>query len=209
MAQTLYNGTVVPTNGDSYNLTADLATMGASLNLPIPVASAAARNALAAAAGGTLPIGTMVIRKDQSMFIETWDGTNWKTSGHCEWTRTGQVVPNITVWGVGALTQDATQTTDTAFITHPASDQLKFRDAGTYAISFTAKAVSAPSGRSFVEFQQSGSAIIRTVMTGEDRGAAVIPNFRAAANDILTFDVFQTSGGNLTYDFRIRVTRVG
>jgi plastocyanin len=209
MAQTLYNGIVVPTNGDAYNLTADLATMGQSGITPIPVASLSARNALAAAApGGVLPVPTVVIRKDQSMFIETWDGSTWKAGGHVEWTRTSQVVPNITVWGVGALTQDSAQTLDTAFITHPASDQLKFRDAGTYAITFTARASAAPSGRSFVEIQSAGSAVIRTVMTGEDRGAAVIPNYRAAANEILTFDVYQTSGGNLTYDFRIRVTRV-
>jgi plastocyanin len=208
MSQTLYNGAVIPTNGDSYNLTTDLATMGASLNLPIPVSSKSARDALAAAAGGTLPIGTMVTRRDQSMFIETWDGTNWKTGGHVEWVHAGSVVPNITVWGVGALTQDSAQTTDTAFITHPASDQLKFRDAGTYAITCTAKASASSAGRSFVEIQSAGSAVIRTVMTGEDRGAAVIPNYRAAANEILTFDVYQTSGGNLTYDFRIRVTRV-
>jgi plastocyanin len=209
MAQTLYNGIVTPTNSDAYNLTADLVTMGQSGITPIPVASVSARNALAAAApGGTLPVGTMVIRKDQSMFLETWDGSTWKAGGHVEWTRSAQVVPNITVWGVGALTQDSTKTNDTAFITHPASDQLKFRDAGTYSITFTAKASAAPTGRSFVELQAAGDPVIRTVMTGEDRGAATIPNYRAAANEILTFDVYQTSGGNLTYDFRIRVTRV-
>jgi plastocyanin len=209
MAQTLYNGIVVPTNGDAYNLTADLATMGQSGITPIPVASVSARNALAAAApGGVLPVGSQVIRKDQSMFVETWDGTTWKAGGHVEWVHAGSVVPNVTVWGVGALTQDSTQTNDTAFITHPASDQLKFRDAGTYAIAFTAKASASSAGRSFVEFQSGGSAVIRTVMTGEDRGAACIPNYRAAANEILSFDVYQTSGGNLTYDFRIRITRV-
>lgn len=209
MSQTLYNGAVVPTNSDGYDLTADLAEMCMSLNIPIPVSNQAQRDGLAALAGGTLQAGTMVLRKDQSMFVEKWDGTSWKTSGHSEWTRTGQSVPNTTTWGVGALTQDATKTTDTAFVTHPANDQLKFRDAGVYAITFTAKASAGVTGRSFVEFQSGGEAIIRTVMTGEDRAAAVIPNYRAAANEVMVFDVYHSSGAARTYDFRVRVTRVG
>lgn len=209
MAQTLYNGAVVPTNSDAYDLTGDLVKLCLSLNVPIPVTTLAQRNGLAALApGGVLPIGTLVLRRDQSMFTEKWDGTTWKTSAHCEWTRTAQVVPTATVWGVGTLTQDAGKTTDTAFVTHPAADQLKFRDAGTYSIAFTSKTTAPTSGRSFVEFQTSGDAIIRTVMTGEDRGAAVIANYSATANQILTFDVYQSSGGNMTYDFRIRVTRI-
>lgn len=209
MAQTLYNGAEVPTNSDDYNLTEDLVTLCLSLNIPIPVDTQAARDGLAALApGGVLPIGTMVFRKDQSMFVEKWDGTNWKTAAHCEWTRSGQVVPSGSVWGVGSLTQDATKTTDTAFVTHPAGDQLKFRDAGTYAIALTAKGNTSFTGRSFVEFQTGGEAIIRTVMTGEDRGAAVIGNYKAAANEILIFDMFHTSGADRTVDFRIRITRV-
>lgn len=209
MPQTLYNGAIVPTNGDPYALTADLVKMCQSLNVPIPVTTLAQRDGLAALApGGVLPVGTTVLRRDQSMFVEKWDGTSWKTSAHSEWYRDGQVVPTASVWGVGALTQDAGRTTDTAFVTHPAADQLKFRDAGTYAITFTAKTTTSTSGRAFVEFQSAGEAVIRTVMTGEDRGAAVIANYRATADQILTFDVYQTSGGNMTYGFRIRVTRI-
>ncbi|CAH0296471.1 hypothetical protein SRABI26_04395 [Arthrobacter sp. Bi26] len=209
MGQTLYNGAWVPTNSDAYDLTADLAKICLSLNIPIPVANSSERNGLAALAGGTLPVGTMVLRKDQSMFVEKWDGASWKTSGHCEWYRNNQVVPNTTVWGVGALTQDSAKTTDTAFVTHPAGDVLQFRDAGTYSISFTAVADAAMTGRSFVEFQTGGVAIIRTVTSGEDRGSAVIPNFRATAGQQLLFDTYQSSGANRTIDFRIRVTRVG
>lgn len=209
MAQTLYNGAVVPTNSDAYDLTADLVTMCLSLNIPIPVANLAARNGLAALApGGVLPIGTAVYRQDQSMFTEKWDGTTWRTAGHSEWTRTGQSVPTATTWGVGALTLDTAKTTDTAFITHPANDQLRFRDAGTYAVTFTANAAAGVTGRSFVEFQADGAAVIRTVMTGEDTAAAVIPNYRAEANDTLVFAVYHSSGSDRSYNFRIRVTRV-
>lgn len=208
MAQTLANKAWVPTNSDPYKLTADLAKTALSINAPIPVASQTERDGLAAAFGGTVPTGTMVLRTDQSMFIEKWNGSAWKTAGHSEWTRTNQSVPTATTWGVGALTIDASKSTDTAFVSHPASDQLKIRDAGVYSISFTAKAAAGVTGRSFVEFQSGGEAIIRTVMTGEDRAAAVIPNYRAAANEVIVFDVYHSSGAARSYDFRIRVTRV-
>lgn len=209
MAENLYNGARVPTPGDKYALTDDMKKMCLSLNIPIPVLTQAARDALAALApDGVLPIGAMVIRRDQSMLMELWDGTKWATGApHTEWTRLAQAVPSGTAWGVGALTQDATKTTDAAFVTHPAGDVLRFRDAGVYAISFSAKSNVEVTGRSFVEFQTGGSAIIRTVMTGEDRASAVIPNYRAAAGEDLLFDVFHTSGAIRNYDFRIRVTR--
>jgi hypothetical protein len=209
MGQNLYNGGWVPTNSDAYDLTADLAKICLSLNIPIPVDDQAERDGLAALAGGTLKVGTMVLRKDQSLFVEKWDGSSWKTSGHSEWSRSNQVVPTASPWGAGALTQDSSKTTDTAFVTHPASDTLRFRDAGNYAITFTATAEAAMTGRSFVEIRAAGVPLIRTVVTGEDRGAAIIPNYRAAANQDLTFVVYHSSGVNRTVDFRIRVTRIG
>lgn len=208
MSQTLYNGAVVPTNSDAYDITGDLVDLCLSLNVPIPVTTLAQRNGLAALApGGVLPIGTMVLRRDQSMFTEKWDGTTWKTSAHSEWTRSGQVVPSTQVWGVGALTVDAAKSTDTAFVTHPAANQLKFRDAGTYAITFIATSSASLTGRAFVEIQSGATPLIRTVVTGEDRGAAIHPNYRAAANEVLVFDVYHESGADRTLGFRIAVTR--
>lgn len=211
MAETLYNDAEVPTNSDAYNLTADLRKFALSLNLPITVANQAVRDYLPnETPTGVLRVGQIVLRSDQSMVQEVWDGTKWVTgTPHSEWTRTGQVVPNTTAWGVGALTQDATKTTDTGFATHPSADTLKFRDAGNYAVTFTATADANMTGRSFVEIRAGGVPLIRTVVTGEDRGAAVIPNYRAAANETLTFVVYQSSGANRTIDFRIRATRVG
>jgi hypothetical protein len=209
MAETLPNGAEVPTNSDPYNLTADLRKLALSLNIPIPVMNQSERDGLAALYGAPLKVGTTVYRRDQSMLTEKWNGTSWGNAGHSEWYRTGQSVPTITTWGVGALTQDAAKTTDAAFVTHPANDQIKFRDAGLYAISFTAKAPGGVTGRSFVEFQSGGEAIVRAKMDGEDRAAAAIPNYRAAANEVIVFDVYHSSGADRTYDFRIRITRVG
>lgn len=208
MPQTLYNGAVVPTNSDPYDLTDDFVRMCLSLNIPIPVDNLTHRNSLAGLAGGVLPAGTMVLRKDQSMFVEKWDGANWKTSAHSEWTRTAQGVPANLVWGVGALTIDAGASTDTAFVTHPASDVLRFRDAGTYAVTFSATATANMTGRAFVQLSVAGVPIIRTVVTGEDRGAAVIPNYRAAAGADMLFTAYHESGVERTLDFRIRVTRI-
>lgn len=208
MAIILYNGAEVPTNSDDYALTEDLAKMCLSLNIPVPVNNQAERDGLTALLGGPLKVGTMVLRKDQSLFIEKWDGSSWKTSGHSEWT-SSQTVPNASVWGTAAMAQDPDQTTDTAFVTHPAADKLRFRDAGTYAITFTATASASLNGRSFVQIMAGAEPLIRTVATGEDRAAAVIPNFRAAANQELTFNMLHNSGADRSVGFRIRITRIG
>lgn len=212
MTQTLYNGAVVPTASDAYQLTADLQKLCLSLNIPLAVNDLTARNGLAALApNGVLPVGTMVIRKDQSMFVEKWDGTAWKTSGHSEWTKTAHVVPTNTVYGVGALTQDAAKTTDTAFVTHPATDVLQLRDVGTYSIAFSIKATAALSTRAFVQFDKVGGTIpLRVVLTGEDQGFVAFPNYRAsAANEQILFTIYHESGANRTMDVRIRIARNG
>ena len=170
MTQILFNGAEVFTNGDNYNLSEDMVKLCLSLNIPIPVDDQTQRDGLEALSGAPLKEGTMVLRKDQSMFIEKWDGSTWKTAGHSEWTKTGQVVPANTVWGVGALTQDAPKTTDAAFISHPTGNVLKFRDAGTYVVTFTAKANAILSTRAFIQFDNPGGTdTTRAPVTGEDR----------------------------------------
>jgi len=73
--QTLENGVKVPTNGDPYQLTADLANAFKSANLTVPVANAAARDAL------TKFDGLAVRRLDVTgRPTETWDGSGWTRS---------------------------------------------------------------------------------------------------------------------------------
>ncbi|WP_314325428.1 hypothetical protein [Paenarthrobacter ilicis] len=75
MTQTLKNKIPVPTNGDEYNLTADLATAFNGANVVIPIASAAARTTLT---GLGLMVGQCIIRTDlPGQPIETWNGTKW------------------------------------------------------------------------------------------------------------------------------------
>lgn len=84
MPQTRPNLIKVPVNSDAYNLTGDLTTMADSVNAIIPVANAAARDAL------TKFVGLTVSRQDLGMVLETWDGLAWQS------TATHFNVPGVT-----------------------------------------------------------------------------------------------------------------
>jgi len=70
MPQTLPNGITSPINSDAYNLAADLATMGNSANVIIPVANQAARDALTAVNG-------MVVLRQDTGAIECYLSGAW------------------------------------------------------------------------------------------------------------------------------------
>lgn len=70
--QNLDNGIIVPTNGDPYNLTDDLADMGKSAFVVTPVASQAVRDGITEK--GT---GTTVRRLDKGGVTEWWNGSAW------------------------------------------------------------------------------------------------------------------------------------
>jgi hypothetical protein len=70
--QTLQNGITVPTNGDPYNLTGDLADMGNKANVIIPVSTQAQRDGLTAKF-----VGMTVRRLDFRGTLEWWNGSSW------------------------------------------------------------------------------------------------------------------------------------
>jgi hypothetical protein len=72
--QTLQNGIKVPTNSDAYNPTADLAAMGKSANVIIPVNSQAARDNLT-----DKFVGMTVRRLDFRGTLEWWNGSSWES----------------------------------------------------------------------------------------------------------------------------------
>lgn len=79
--QILENGANVPTNGDPYNLTDDLAEMGNTLAVVVRVPDVAARDALV-----NIAAGSVVSRLDlPGAPLETYDGTDWSVSD-IEWT---------------------------------------------------------------------------------------------------------------------------
>lgn len=74
--QILENGTKVPTNGDPYNLTDDLAEMGITAGTVYKVPDQATRDALT-----TVGPGSVVSRTDLPCApLETYDGTRWSVS---------------------------------------------------------------------------------------------------------------------------------
>lgn len=74
--QTLQNGIEVPTNSDTYKLTEDLAKMGDTANVIIPVADEAARNSIPD------PYASMTVSRLDlpGAPLETHDGTKWPVS---------------------------------------------------------------------------------------------------------------------------------
>ena len=70
MSQTRPNGIKVPVNSDAYNLTADLATLADTSNVPVLCATQAARDAL------TLYNGLTVYRTDLGL-TQRYNGTKW------------------------------------------------------------------------------------------------------------------------------------
>jgi len=70
--QILQNGVEVPTNSDPYNLTDDLANLGLTSNVIIPVTTQAQRDALT-----DKFVGMTVRRLDFRGTLEYWDGSGW------------------------------------------------------------------------------------------------------------------------------------
>lgn len=73
--QILENGVQVPTNGDAYNVTGDMATAFSTANVIVKVSNDAARDAL------TKSDGLTVRRLDVTgRPLEVWDGSGWTRS---------------------------------------------------------------------------------------------------------------------------------
>lgn len=74
MSQTLQNGIKVPTNPDVFaSLTGDLATMGGSANVVIPVANQTARDALTGKFAG-MAVSRLDVPGEP---VEIWNGSSW------------------------------------------------------------------------------------------------------------------------------------
>jgi len=91
--QTLQNGIEVPTNSDPYNLTDDLAGMGATSNVIIPVSTTAQRDALT-----DKFIGMTVRRLDFRGTLEWWDGSGWVSERGVAYT---PIWTGVTDFGTG------------------------------------------------------------------------------------------------------------
>lgn len=143
---------------------------------------------------------------------EMWNGTTWDHFGHSEWTFAATGIPATTVWGSGALTNDAAGTTDTGFVTSPGSDRLTFRDAGLYDIHLVGSWGTGTTGRAFSQIGDGGSNswTRSSAAVGENLVSTNIPNFRCAANTTIFLTTYLAFASGLTsWTGRARVTRKG
>lgn len=198
--QTLQNGIVVPTNSDPYQLTTDLAGMGAAANVIIPVATQAARDALT-----NKFVGMTVRRTDLGGALQWWSGSAWTGTRHAEFTTPANPVPTGVAWGLGVFTMDSSKTDDTGFVTIQATDQLKVRDAGIYSITVTVTFSAAISGVSWMGVE---SSFVVPMGGGLMVAGASIPNLKLAANAIIAPSLSHGSGSDRSFTSRVRVTRV-
>ncbi|MEJ1195085.1 hypothetical protein [Pseudarthrobacter sp. CCNWLW207] len=158
--------------------------------------------------------GQEILRTDMNQVsafgtVERWNGTGWDHLGHSEWTFSVAGVPSATVWGSSTMTNDAANTTDTAFVTTPGTDRLTLRDAGTYAIDVAASFGVTGNGRSFMQLMNGATNVKRQPNTGEDTGGVSVANYKCAANTTLFFTSYiSLASGTTTWAGRVRVTRI-
>lgn len=177
----------------------------------LPVFSAAERALM------TPYVGMEIQRLDLTQIAasgvkEVWNGSTWDHFGHSEWTF-NQTNPGFTSgiqFGPGALTNDASKTTDAAFVT-TAGETLVVRDAGVYAVTLNGTWSHPSTARCFSHIAEStgGSVFRASGGVNEDTVGVSAPNVRLAAGGVLTpatFVIFAT--GSNTWTGRIRVTRI-
>lgn len=209
MPQTRVNKAVTPVNSDAYNLTADLATLADSLNVPIPVATQAERDALVSPTAGK----TAVARADLGGLVEVWNGSYW-TRGvqHAEFT--GSTGPTInTQWGPGPLTYDSSNSENGSTFTSPANDKIALPGAGVYSIHIRFLSSVNVSGTTWAAIVNDGNTVTYTsadIQAGVASGAVTLPNFRAGSAQNIRF-IWYSSGTATGYTLtsRVRIDRIG
>lgn len=84
MAST-WNGNVVPTENDFWNLVSDMRTQAIYNNRLVPVWSVSERNGLATAApSGVIPEGTVAVRMDRGGALDVFVDSGW-VEGDADW----------------------------------------------------------------------------------------------------------------------------
>lgn len=141
---------------------------------------------------------------------ERWNGSGWDHFGHIEFTFSATVPPGQ-VWGTNVLSVDASNSTDTTFVTCPSADLLTLRDAGTYAIDIVGTWGVGTTGRGFVQIGDNGSTTFArsSASVGENVVSTSLSNFKCAANTTLKFvTLLNFASGTTAWVGRVRVTRI-
>jgi hypothetical protein len=121
-------------------------------------------------------------------------------------------IPNTTVWGPGKPAVVTARSTNTSLGTFVNNDVLTINSSGVYVVSFTLNLQSggAVSGRTFCGFGMgyTGYQIARSTMGLGDDTATATATVRVTAGETLNFNFYQTTGGSITANTIIRVTRI-
>ena len=202
MSQTRPNGIVVPVNSDTYNPTANLATMADTTNVIDPVPDAAAQTALEASS--LLFPGYAMVRTDiASMPIFLWDGAAFEQKTglrHAEYT--GPIVTTTAGIGthVGALVEDEDKSEGNDFVQPDVAGRLKILKTGVYAFTLLLRPSAAP-GKSNVYLRNSTEGVNLAPAVGGDYGVPEVgtssPNLYLPANTVIEFRLATTNPVNL------------
>lgn len=176
----------------------------------LPIASAGERALLSGYEGFEI-LRTDLKQASPAGVIERHNGTGWDHFGHSEWTfnQTNAGFTSGILFGTGALTNDATRTTDTGFVT-TSGETLVVRDAGIYSCTLTGSWSKPSTSRAFSEIHDSssGQTFRASAAVDENMCTVTFAGVRLGAGAVLTpktFTVF-ASGSN-TWAGRIRVNR--
>jgi hypothetical protein len=198
----------------------------ATLNVPVAGGGAptvSLNKAKFVAAGGILPIYSKPERETLSPYLgmeiqrmdltllgpagvrERYNGTNWDHFGHTEFTAPANTAAPNTVWGLGIFTRDTNLSTDDSFVTSPAQDVLRVRDAGVYSITVMVSFTEVLSGVSWMSVDGN---FTTTMGGGLQNFITTQPNVRLGANATINPVLAQGSSGNRTFTSRVRITRI-
>lgn len=210
---TTWNGATAPAGTEAWGYAAQVKRALETAGLVIPVANQTARDGLAALApGGVLPVPTLVFRIDLGTY-ETWDGSVWRGQQHAEFTTSPNQAPQNTAWGMGNFSPDASLTNDSAFCTVNGVDKLQVRDAGTYAVTvlvgFISTVATPTATISGVSWLSADGNYTVGMLGGLQNFKDTLPNWKLPAGGIIKPLLSHGSGGDRTFQSRVRVTKIG
>jgi hypothetical protein len=178
----------------------------AAAGAPQQVYSQAERDAL------TIYPGLSVERMDLGGAIEVYDGTRWSFGmEHAEFHGTQTVLPNQ-LWGPGILPADSSRSVNGGFASFPSADVLQVSKEGIYSISMMCGFSGGAVGTTFLAFRTPDGTTETYATTNVVAGAGGcslgLSNLHLSANQQISCKFQQGTGGNQTWDVRVRITRM-
>lgn len=128
---------------------------------------------------------------------------------HVEFTGT-ITEANGVVANLDAATVDGAMTTDPRFVANLGTGRFTLVGAGIYQISLAANIVTG-SGvtRSFLNFEEDNNTLIMRAAGGAEDALSLNTNYRVTGARTIRFRGFSTNTGTSTWNYRLRITRVG